>query len=185
MLGYDIQHSESTPHIQIVADTFAPDPKDDKALRVESSQAWYSHRDVRDDRGRQKSGKTKMQEYHVGLKQQLIGLGYDVSADFDEERRLVGQGKEEYGRSMDAQRVALDRDKSTQKKLAGFRTEVAEVKGELDERHHQVEREGILDRREAGIPRCAARPSMRERTKDSARATRPAAQQQRPGLTRP
>ena len=153
VLGYDIQHSESTPHIQIVADTFAPDPKDDKALRVESSQAWYSHRDVRDDRGRQKSGKTKMQEYHVGLKQQLIGLGYDVSADFDEERRLVGQGKEEYGRSMDAQRVALDRDKSTQKKLAGFRTEVAEVKGELDERHHRlVEREGILDRREAGIP---------------------------------
>ena len=42
ILGYDIQHSQSTPHVQIVADTFAPDPKNEGDLRVESSQAWFS-----------------------------------------------------------------------------------------------------------------------------------------------
>lgn len=168
VLGYDIQHSESTPHVQIIADTFATDPKDETALRVETSQAWFSHRDVRDENGRQKSGKVKMREYHSGLKQHLIGLGYDVSADFDEERHLVGQGKEEYGRSMDAQRVALDREETTQKKITGFRTEVTEVKGELDESHQRlVEREGVLERREAGIP--ALRRKAVDKGKDEGR----------------
>lgn len=154
VLGYDIQHSESTPHVQIVADTFAEDPKNEGALRVEASQAWFSHRDVRDEKGKQKSGPTKLREYHAGLKRHLIDLGYDISADFDEERHLVGMGKDEYGKTMDAKRVALERAETTGKRVAGFRSEVAEIKQEFSSRDEQLaEREGILDRREADLPR--------------------------------
>lgn len=153
VLGYDIQHSESTPHVQIVADTFAEDPKDDSALRVESSRAWFSHRDVKDETGKQKSGPAKLRDYHAGLKQHLIGLGYDVSADFDDERHLVGMGKDEYGRTMDAKRVALDREETNTKKITDFRTEAADVKRDFEDRDKRlVEREGILESREAEIP---------------------------------
>lgn len=153
VLGYDIQHSESTPHVQIIADTFAPDPKNASALRVESSRAWFSHREAKDEQGRQKSGKTKLREYHAGLKHHLVDLGYDVSPDFDEERHLSGMGKDEYGASMDARRVALDRAESTDEKVRGFRTEVTDVRRELSARDERlVEREGVLDGREAEIP---------------------------------
>lgn len=165
VLGYDIQHSESTPHIQIIADTFAPDPKDEDALRVESSQAWFSHRDVRDEQGRQKSGKTKMGGYHAGLKEHLIALGYDVSPDFDEARHLTGQGKEEYGRSMDAQRVAvakLEESRTTtaanNAKVAEFNSQVTDIREEFETRKAALdEREGILDHREAELPRLRRR----------------------------
>lgn len=46
ILGCDIQFSESTPHIQIMADTFAPDPKREGKLRAEWSRAYSEHRDV-------------------------------------------------------------------------------------------------------------------------------------------
>lgn len=46
ILGYDIQHSESTPHIQIVADTLADDPKKEGKLRWDASRAYFTHRDV-------------------------------------------------------------------------------------------------------------------------------------------
>lgn len=154
VLGYDIQHSESTPHVQILADTFAEDPKVEEGLRVESSRAWFSHRDVKDEAGKQKSGRTKMKEYHVGLKQHLVDLGYDISVDFDEERHLVGMGKDEYGQAMDAKRVALEHAETIGKRVAGFRSEVAEVKQEFSSRDERLaEREGILDRREADLPR--------------------------------
>lgn len=102
--GIDIQHSESTPHIQILADTFGVDPKDADALRVMTSQAWFAHRDVLDAQGRQKSGKTKMSEYHAGLKGALIERGYDISPDFDEERHMVGHTKDDYALVQDRKR---------------------------------------------------------------------------------
>ena len=46
ILGYDIQHSESTPHIQIIADTLADDPKKEGKLRWDASRAYFTHRDV-------------------------------------------------------------------------------------------------------------------------------------------
>lgn len=97
VLGYDIQHSESTPHVQILADTFADDPKHEDRLRVETSLSWFPHRDVRDEDGRQISGKTKMVWYHQGLKEHLSERGHDISLDFDELRHLTGLGKADYG----------------------------------------------------------------------------------------
>lgn len=154
ILGYDIQHSESTPHVQILADTFAPDPKKDDALRVETSRAWFSHRSVLDEHGKQKSGKAKMRDYHAGLKQHLIDLGYDISPDFDEERHLVGMGKEEYTSTQDKMRVVEDAAKRVIKQRRTFDARVEVAKEFLETKKAGLdEREGILDRREAELPK--------------------------------
>ncbi|MET4062177.1 hypothetical protein ABIB35_003759 [Arthrobacter sp. UYP6] len=109
-LGFDIQHSESTPHAQFLMDTFAPDPKNPDSLRAEASKAWFAHRDVRDDAGKMKSGPAKMRDYHAGLKEHLVDLGYDISPDFDEEQHMNGYTKDAYGRVQeDMSAVAADR----------------------------------------------------------------------------
>lgn len=161
VLGYDIQHSESTPHVQIIADTFAPDPKDDESLRVETSRYWFSHRDIRDENGRQKTGRAKMRDYHVGLKEHLLDLGYDISPDFDEDRHMVGMGKDEYGQVMDAQRDIQDRGVAVRTRETNVKAAEKTVKNQ--EASAQVrqslldEREGILDQREADLPRLKAK----------------------------
>ncbi|MEA5155757.1 hypothetical protein [Raineyella sp.] len=99
--GYDVQHSESTPHVQLLADTFAPDPKHPGSLRAEASRTWFEHRDVRDETGRMKRGPDKMRDYHAGLKAHLVGLGYDISPDFDEVRHMVGHAKADYAKVKD------------------------------------------------------------------------------------
>lgn len=115
--GYDINFDESTPHIQIMADTLAPDPKHDGKLRVEASQMWGSHRDVTEVR-RDKDGveremielpKRKMSRYQAGLRDRMVALEYPVEAEYDPERHLSGSGNDEYGEVMDAKRIAEDR----------------------------------------------------------------------------
>lgn len=54
--GFNVQHDESTPHVQIMADTFAEHPDKPGVLRVEASQAWGSHRDVRYPEGHPQAG---------------------------------------------------------------------------------------------------------------------------------
>lgn len=107
ILGADIQFSESTPHIQVLADTFAPDPKHPGQLRTEFSRAYGSHRDVRDDKGRQMSGQAKFRRYHDGLKQYMLERGWDIERDVDPLRHDKTATKEMYGAMMDKQR-ALD-----------------------------------------------------------------------------
>ena len=156
ILGYDIQHSESTPHVQIVADTFAPDPKNEGGLRVESSQAWFSHRDVRDENGKQKSGPAKLSEYHAGLKEHLLDLGYDISPDFDEERHLVGIGQNEYGQTMDAKRHVDslgDRAIEDHEKLNDWDASLRDLRDQLADRaEHLDERQHNLETRESELP---------------------------------
>ena len=92
--GFDINFDESTPHIQIMADTLVPDPKHDGKLRCESSQMWGSHRDVTELRA-DKDGvvremnelpQNKMSRYQKGLRDRMVSLGYPVEADYDLER---------------------------------------------------------------------------------------------------
>lgn len=134
ILGYDIQHSESTPHVQIIADTLAPDPKREGKLRWDAARAYYAHREVMvpvldkqgepvmrtdkqgnpvldadgnlESKRRMLQGSEKLSAYHEGLKAHLVELGYDISPDFDEERHLVGQGKDDYGEAQDARAQA-------------------------------------------------------------------------------
>ena len=105
ILGADIQFSESTPHIQILADTFAPDPKHPGQLRSEFSRAYGSHRSVRDDKGRQMSGQAKFRRYHDGLKQYMIERGWPVERDVDPLRHDKTATKDMYGALKDEQRV--------------------------------------------------------------------------------
>ena len=107
ILGFDIQFSESTPHIQILADTFAPDPKHAGQLRTEFSRAYGSHRSVRDDKGRQMSGQAKFRRYHAGLKEWMLDKGWEIEADVDPLRHDKTATKDMYGAMMDKQR-ALD-----------------------------------------------------------------------------
>lgn len=159
--GYDIQHSESTPHVQILADTFGEDPDNLGKLRADASRAWFAHRDVKDENGRQKTGRAKLRDYHAGLKAHLIDRGWDISPDFDEQRHLVGLGKYQYGQVMDAQRSMAegmwDRDQDLRDyayDLAGQRGQLKDQQAALASREAALgEREGILERREAELPR--------------------------------
>lgn len=135
VLGVDIQFSESTPHIQVLADTFAPDPKHPGQLRTEFSRAYGSHRDVRDDKGRQISGQAKFRRYHAGLKEWMLDKGWEIEADVDPLRHDKTATKEMYGAMMDKQR-ALDEHEQN---LAVERREIDESDKRLDDQWENLD----------------------------------------------
>lgn len=135
VLGVDIQFSESTPHIQVLADTFAPDPKHPGQLRSEFSRAYSSHRDVRDDKGRQMSGQAKFRRYHAGLKEWMLDKGWEIEADVDPLRHDKTATKEMYGAMMDKQR-ALDEHKQY---LAVERNEIEQSNNRLDDEWERLD----------------------------------------------
>lgn len=135
VLGVDIQFSESTPHIHVLADTFAPDPKHPGQLRSEFSRAYGQHRAVRDDKGRQMSGQAKFRRYHDGLKQYMIERGWPVERDVDPLRHDKTATKDMYGAMMDKQR-ALDEYKQ---ELADERREIDESDKRLDDQWERLE----------------------------------------------
>ena len=135
ILGADIQFSESTPHIQVLADTFAPDPKHPGQLRTEFSRAYGSHRDVRDNKGRQMSGQAKLRQYHKGLKEYMLERGWPVERDVDPLRHDKTATKDMYGAMMDKQR-ALDEHEQN---LAVERREIDESDKRLDDQWERLE----------------------------------------------
>lgn len=135
ILGADIQFSESTPHIQVLADTFAPDPKHPGQLRSEFSRAYGAHRDVRDDKGRQIGGKAKLRRYHDGLKQYMLEKGWPVERDVDPLRHDKTATKDMYGAMMDKQR-ALDEHEQN---LAVERSEIEQSNNSLDDQWENLD----------------------------------------------
>lgn len=135
ILGADIQFSESTPHIQVLADPFAPDPKHPGQLRTEFSRAYGSHRDVRDDKGRQISGQAKFRRYHAGLKEWMLDKGWEIEADVDPLRHDKTATKEMYGAMMDKER-ALDEHKQY---LAVERNEIEQSNNRLDDEWERLD----------------------------------------------
>lgn len=135
ILGADIQFSESTPHIHVLADTFAPDPKHPGQLRTEFSRAYGSHRDVRDDKGRQMSGQAKFRRYHAGLKEWMLDKGWEIEADVDPLRHDKTATKEMYGAMMDKQR-ALDEHEQN---LAVERREIEQSNSSLDDQWERLD----------------------------------------------
>lgn len=135
VLGVDIQFSESTPHIHVLADTFAPDPKHPGQLRSEFSRAYGQHRDVRDDKGRQMSGQAKFRQYHKGLKEYMLERGWEIEADVDPLRHDKTATKEMYGAMMDKQR-ALDEHKQC---LAVERNEIEQSNNRLDDEWERLD----------------------------------------------
>ena len=111
--GFNVQHDESTPHVQIMADTFAEHPDKPGVLRVEASQAWGSHRDARypaghPQAGQQMGGNQKMRMYQKGLREYMHSLGYDVELEISE-RAHESLDKDRYAAEDDARR-ALEAD---------------------------------------------------------------------------
>ena len=135
VLGVDIQFSESTPHIQVLADTFAPDPKHEGSLRCDFSRAYGSHRAVRDDKGRQIGGKAKLGRYQDGLRQRMVELGWPVERDVDPLRHDKTATKEMYGAMMDKQR-ALDEHEQN---LAVERSEIEQSNSSLDDQWERLD----------------------------------------------
>ncbi len=135
VLGVDIQFSESTPHIHVLADTFAPDPKHPGQLRSEFSRAYGQHRDVRDDKGRQIGRKAKFRQYHADLKKFMLERGWDIEPDVDPLRHDKTATKEMYGAMMDKQR-ALDEHKQ---ELADERNEIEQSNNRLDDEWERLE----------------------------------------------
>lgn len=135
VLGVDIQFSESTPHIHVLADTFAPDPKHPGQLRSEFSRAYGQHRDVRDDKGRQIGRKAKFRQYHADLKKFMLERGWEIEADVDPLRHDKTATKEMYGAMMDKQR-ALDEHKQY---LAVERNEIEQSNNRLDDEWERLD----------------------------------------------
>ena len=105
ILGFDIQHSETTPHIQLLADTFADDPKHPGSLRSEWSRAFASHRSMRDDEGKMLTGRAKMSKYQDDLKEYMVGRGWPVEREVDPLRHDKTETKATYGKLKDEQRA--------------------------------------------------------------------------------
>lgn len=160
--GYDINFDESTPHIQIMADTLAPDPKHDGKLRVEGSQMWGAHRDVTVDKIDRSTGEVvvdaktgdpvqvmeqgpaKMSRYQQGLREHMYGLGYDVELDYDPERHLSAMGKVEYAETRDAENAVFQR---------GVRVRTREVNVSAAEKELSLRTRSLEDA-EAALPRA-------------------------------
>lgn len=146
VLGVDIQFSESTPHIHVLADTFAPDPKHPGQLRSEFSRAYGQHRDVRDDKGRQIGRKAKFRRYHADLKKFMLERGWEIEADVDPLRHDKTATKEMYGAMMDKQRALAEQEQN----LAVERREIDESDKRLDDQWERLEltRNGLKLERE-------------------------------------
>ncbi|MGP2495781.1 hypothetical protein ACTUM0_06795, partial [Schaalia turicensis] len=105
ILGFDIQHSETTPHVQLLADTFADDPKHEGQLRPEWSRAFAAHRSMRDDEGKMLTGRAKMSKYQDDLKEYMVGRGWPVEREVDPLRHDKTETKATYGALKDEQRA--------------------------------------------------------------------------------
>lgn len=169
--GWATNFDESTPHIQAMADPFAPDPKapadQPGSLRTMQSQAYMSHREVRDDNGRQISGDTKMRGYQAAFRERMVGLGWPVEEQVSE-RHGNELSKPEYEAAMDAvaeAKAAFDgartKTEANNAKVAAFDGQVSEIRVEFDAR------EADLAEREAELPRLRRR--IETKTRDEVR----------------
>jgi hypothetical protein len=172
--GWATNFDESTPHIQLMADPFAPDPKASDempdALRTEFNQAYGSHREVKDAAGRQISGPAKMRAHQAGFREHMVAGGWPVENQVSE-RHGKELSKSEYEAAMDVAaeaKATFDgvraKAAATNEQIAQFNAQAAEIKDEFDARSAELEeREAELARREADLP------SLRRRLEDEGR----------------
>ena len=148
ILGADIQFSESTPHIQILADTFAPDPKHPGQLRSEFSRAYGEHRDVRDDKGRQIGGKAKLSRYQEGFRKRMVELGWPVELDVDPLRHDKTATKAVYGAMKDKERALAEQEQNFAQNLAAAHSEIDVMVKELADERKNLDTERVAVERE-------------------------------------
>ena len=140
ILGVDIQFSESTPHMQILADPFAPDPKHPGQLRSEFSRAYGQHRDVRDEKGKQIGGPAKIGRYQAGFRKHMVELGWPVELDVDPLRHDKTATKAVYGAMKDQERVLDEKQRALDKREQNLAVERREIDGANDDLDKQWDR---------------------------------------------
>lgn len=152
VLGADIQFSESTPHIQVLADTFAPDPRPghEGELRCDFSRAYGSHRAVRDEHGRQMSGQAKFRKYHADLKQHMIERGWEVEREVDPLRHDKSETKEVFAQLRDSERNLREKWRDFDDDIGERRAELNEIRREIaaDEERVSLARKQVEEERE-------------------------------------
>ena len=116
--GFDINFDETTPHVQILADSFGPDG--DGNLRQDFSRIWTQHRDVVDGTGKQIRGREKLTTYQKGLREHMQGLGYEVELDAAD-RSTETLSKESYVEVQEAARAVRAREEKVAKKDTFYR----------------------------------------------------------------
>ena len=131
ILGADIQFSESRPHIQILADTFAPDPKHPGQLRSEFSRAYGEHRDVRDEKGKQIGGPAKIGRYQEGFRKRMVELGWPVELDVDPLRHDKTATKAVYGALKDKERALAEQEQNLVVERGKAESELEKMVNEL------------------------------------------------------
>ena len=141
ILGADIQFSESRPHMQILADPFAPDPKHPGQLRSEFSRAYGQHRDVRDEKGKQIGGPAKIGRYQEGFRKRMVELGWPVELDVDPLRHDKTATKAVYGAMKDKERALAEQEQNFAQNLAKGRSEIDAVVKELADEWENLDTE--------------------------------------------
>lgn len=131
ILGFDVQHSETTPHVQVLADTFADDPKHEGQLRPEWSRAYAAHRDVKREDGKMFTGREKLERYQDDLKAYMVARGWPVERDVDPLRHDKTATKAVYGAMKDKERALAEQEQKLAADLAAGRSEIDEMVNEL------------------------------------------------------
>ena len=131
ILGFDVQHSETTPHVQVLADTFADDPKHEGQLRPEWSRAYAAHRDVTREDGKMLTGREKLERYQDDLKAYMVARGWPVERDVDQLRHDKTATKAVYGALKDQERALAEQEQKLAADLAAGRSEIDEMVNEL------------------------------------------------------
>lgn len=131
ILGFDVQHSETTPHVQVLADTFADDPEHEGQLRPEWSRAYAAHRDVKREDGKMLTGREKLERYQDDLKAYMVARGWPVERDVDPLRHDKTATKAVYGAMKDKERALAEQEQKLAADLAAGRSEIDEMVNEL------------------------------------------------------
>lgn len=154
ILGFDIQHSETTPHVQVLADTFADDPKHEGQLRPEWSRAYAAHRDVKREDGKMLTGREKLEHYQDDLKAYMVARGWPVEREVDPLRHDKTETKAIYGALRDERRQ-LDEQRD---QLKADREDLIRDGEDLEREEYQVR----LARKEVETERETAREEGRQ-----------------------
>lgn len=154
ILGFDIQHSETTPHVQVLADTFADDPKHEGQLRPEWSRAYAAHRDVKGEDGKMLTGRKKLERYQDDLKAYMVARGWPVEREVDPLRHDKTETKAIYGALRDERRQ-LDEQRD---QLKADREDLIRDGEDLEREEYQVR----LARKEVETERETAREEGRQ-----------------------
>ncbi len=126
--GWATNFDETTPHIQLMADPFAPDPKAPAtktgALRTEQNQAYGEHRERRDANDKLIHRRDKFRRYQAEMREHMLARGWPVEKD-PGPRHGKGQSNSEYQDAQDERADAAAHNAAAQE--AEARAEAAQA----------------------------------------------------------